>query len=98
VVSSPERGVLYDLLKKTGSGVSYASHDAESLAGCLERLVSSPETLVPMRVNARELFEREFRAEVVYPAMEAHLIAVRHAYCAGRAGVARPEAAEGITA
>jgi glycosyltransferase involved in cell wall biosynthesis len=98
VVSSPERGVLFDLLKQTGSGVSYASHDAGSLAGCLERLAANPETIVPMRENAQKLFDKEFRAEVVYPAMEAHLNAVRHQYCAGQVAVLRSDAAEGITA
>jgi glycosyltransferase involved in cell wall biosynthesis len=98
VVSSPERGVLYDLLKRTGSGVSYVSHDAASLAACLEQLAADPEILGPMRKSARELFDREFRAEVVYPAMEAHLVAVQHQYCAGRVAVPRQQAAQGITA
>jgi glycosyltransferase involved in cell wall biosynthesis len=102
VVSSPERGVLYDLLKKTGSGVSYASHDAESLAGCIGKLAEDSEDfeakLKPMREKAQGLFDREFRAEVVYPAMEAHLMAVRQEYRAGRVVVAKHKAAEGITA
>ncbi len=98
VVSSPERGVLYDLLKRTGSGVSYAADHAGSLAACVEKLAQNPRNLVPMRENARELFDREFRAEVVYPAMEAHLVAVRHQYCAGRVNALQPQAAEGITA
>jgi glycosyltransferase involved in cell wall biosynthesis len=98
VVSSPQRGVLFDLLKKTGSGVSYAAQDAGSLAGCLERLAGNPGTLGPMGENALTLFDREFRAEVVYPAMEAHLAGVRHHYCAGRIAFPRAEAAQGITA
>jgi glycosyltransferase involved in cell wall biosynthesis len=98
VVASPERGVLYDLLKRTGSGVSYAPHDAGSLAACIEKFAGNPQVLAPMRANALALFDREFRAEVVYPAMEAHLVAVRHQYYAGRVNVPQPQAAEGITA
>jgi glycosyltransferase involved in cell wall biosynthesis len=102
VVSSPERGVLFELLRTTGSGVSYASHNAESLAGCMDSLAEGSETLGAnpgrMRANAQALFDREFRAEVMYPAMEAHLMAVREHYCAGRVVVVRPGRAEGITA
>jgi glycosyltransferase involved in cell wall biosynthesis len=98
VVASPERGVLFDLLKKTGSGISYAAQDAGSLAGCLEQLAGNPGTLGPMGESARALFDREFRAEVVYPAMEAHLIAVRNEYRAGRVAIQQPEGAQRITA
>ncbi len=98
VVSSPQRGVLFDLLKRTGSGVSYASHDAGSLADCLQQLATNPDALVPMRKKAHELFEKKFRAEVVYPAMEAHLYAVRHQYCAGQVAAPRAEMSERIPA
>jgi hypothetical protein len=51
-----------------------------------------------MGESARALFDREFRAEVVYPAMEAHLIAVRNEYRAGRVAIQQPEGAQRITA
>ena len=38
IISNPEEGVLYDLLKKYCCGVSYASGDAEGLFNILTRL------------------------------------------------------------
>jgi glycosyltransferase involved in cell wall biosynthesis len=98
VVASPERGVLYDLLKGSGAGVSYAADDASSLANCLEVLAMNQGRLKPMCENAEALFAREFCAGVVYPAMEAHLMAVCDSYARSEVAVASPETATGIAA
>lgn len=76
VISSPQSGMLCGILKRWECGLSYASRDAGSLAACLIRLEQDREELRRFGVNALSLFREEFSADVVYPAMEAHLAAI----------------------
>lgn len=73
VVSSPENGILCDLLRKHACGMSYAEGDVNGLALILLRLASDPQMLADLSANAVALFEQRFQAENVYTDFCAHL-------------------------
>lgn len=66
-VVSSMRGYLEQILDENHAGITYRNGDAEALARSLFRLVESPQTIETMSANARGLYERQFRAETVYP-------------------------------
>lgn len=72
-VSSPDRGVLADLIRDRQCGVTYASGDADGLYSALEAARRDPAFRGEMARNASRLFEESFRAERVYEAMAAYL-------------------------
>ena len=73
IISSPEKGLMYDLLKKHGCGMSYAASDEERLFNVLSRLYNNSELLQKMSQNAKQLFNNMFTAEAVYNNMFEHL-------------------------
>jgi colanic acid/amylovoran biosynthesis glycosyltransferase len=73
VISSPLRGVLFELLQAAGCGASYPSGDAHALAAVLERLSDGPDELRRMATRAHATFTERFRAEVVYSDFLDHL-------------------------
>ena len=84
VISSPNRGVLCDLLREKNCGLSYATGDAEGLAAALVRLMDDRPGLAEMSRNAARLFEQTFQAERVYAAMMDYLGEVHRDYFARR--------------
>lgn len=71
-VLSSIRGVLGQLIRKNNCGFEY-DHDSGKLVRCITDLKSSPSLLREMSKNARSLYDRDFRADVVYPAMIKHM-------------------------
>jgi len=82
VISSPNRGVLCDLLRENSCGLSYATGDAEGLAAALIRLNDDRTEHAKMSQNAARLFERTFQAERVYAAMLDYLVKVHRDFFA----------------
>ncbi len=66
-------GKLRKLITDHNCGYVYANQDAASLAALLTDVARHPDTLAQRKVAARELFQREFRAEAVYSAFVDHL-------------------------
>ena len=73
VVSSPNRGVLADLLREHGCGASYDCGDSAALAGVLLRLHDDARARRWMGQRAFALFQEDFVAEKVYRRMEEFL-------------------------
>ena len=73
VISSPRQGVLCDLLKQEGCGLSYDTGDADGLAKLLTALDEDRKTLAQMSANARKVFTQQFDADKVCANMAAHL-------------------------
>ncbi|HWQ60809.1 MAG TPA: glycosyltransferase, partial [Negativicutes bacterium] len=80
VISSPRRGMLFDLLTSEYCGLSYDYGDADGLAAIIRSLVSGAGTLGTMSGNARTLFENKFRADRVYAGMTAYLEEIVQTY------------------
>jgi glycosyltransferase involved in cell wall biosynthesis len=76
IISSPERGVLSDLLKRHQCGMSYPQRDTHTLADVLLNLYQDRETLQNMSKNASRLFKEMFTAETVYGEMMQHLVEI----------------------
>ncbi len=74
VISSPNTGVLAELLKNHRCGISYACGDADALANILANICDNPSTLKSMSDNAYELFKKMFIAENVYTEMMEYLV------------------------
>ena len=73
VVSSPARGVLFDMLRDHRCGVSYNDGDSGGLADVLAGLIDDSGRLTEMAANSAQLFESTFTAERVYAEMMAYL-------------------------
>jgi len=73
VISSPDRGVLRDMLVERGCGASVPSGNPEALAGLIASLYDDPVRRVGMSRNAQQTFESTYQAEVVYGEMLHHL-------------------------
>jgi len=78
VVSSPNRGVLADLLARERCGLSYDRGDWNALADLLLALQGHPETLRSMSAKALSLFHDRFTAEKVYGQMAEYLEMLHH--------------------
>lgn len=76
ILSSPDRGVLSDLINKHQCGMSYPYGDADALAGILIRLYEDRLALQRLAKNAFRLFNTSFVAEKIYADMMEHLIAI----------------------
>lgn len=74
VISTPDRGVLYNLLKEHGCGFSYPHGDPNALADLLARLYDNPTSLQGASLNSAGVFEKFFTAEKVYSEMMGHLV------------------------
>jgi glycosyltransferase involved in cell wall biosynthesis len=88
VISCPERGILYELLRDEGCGLSYPHGDSEALAQILERLFRKPGELEHLAANAMRVYQERFVAETVYTQMAEYLEEVVSAHTAqeSRAG------------
>lgn len=92
-IVSSMRGYLERLLAENRIGVTYRNGDAQALARSLSQLSRDPVALDAMSKNARELYEREFRAETVYPNLVHYLEEIaRQRAGAVRRGTARSPA------
>jgi O-methyltransferase len=69
VISCPQKGVLFDLLKENQCGLSYEHGDAVGLSCLLGQLDRDRKTVAQMSRNAALLFEERFVAEKVYEQM-----------------------------
>lgn len=76
VISSPDRGVLSELLKKHQCGLSYPQGDAEALVKLFLRLSQDPSVLRRMSENAARLYKEKFVAEKVYGEMMEYLLEI----------------------
>ena len=85
VISSPNRGVLCDLLREKKCGLSYSTGDAEGLAAALVHFNDDRADLAEISQNAARLFEEAFQAERVYAEMMDYLGDVHREYIARRA-------------
>jgi len=73
VISSPRRGMLFELLARENCGLSCDYGDADGLAAAIRQIIADPGALRTMSANAKALFERKFRADKVYADMTAYL-------------------------
>ncbi|MFZ3115581.1 MAG: glycosyltransferase family 4 protein [Syntrophales bacterium] len=80
IISSPDQGVLCELIKRNECGISYPAGDADVLVAALERLYDNRETLRVMSRNAMRLFQECFTAEKVYTEMVEHLMKIAQDY------------------
>ena len=80
VVSSPRKGVLYELLEREGCGLSYATCDGAGLASVLTALHGQRERLIQMSIRARQVFELQFAAEKVCGDMADHFELIADLY------------------
>src|SRR5690606_6022529 len=62
---SPERGVLYDLVRRYEVGVGYPAGDAAALARRIMHLIGNAELRAQMARNAARLYEEMFKPEIV---------------------------------
>jgi glycosyltransferase involved in cell wall biosynthesis len=76
VISSPQGGVLSDLLRTESCGLSYSAGSTDELVGILGHLQTDPAALAGMSVRAQEVFDREFSAEAVHVRMTKYLTEV----------------------
>ncbi|MCG6533287.1 MAG: glycosyltransferase family 4 protein [Syntrophales bacterium LBB04] len=76
VISSPDHGVLSELLQEHQCGESYPHGDPEALVALLGRLYDDRAKLRMMSQNALRLFQENFTAEKVYGEMMAHLLLI----------------------
>jgi hypothetical protein len=72
VISSPRKGVLFDLLARRDCGMSYDPADACGLAALLTGLAQQPERTAALGRAAGELFRGQFMAETVCASMAEH--------------------------
>jgi glycosyltransferase involved in cell wall biosynthesis len=80
VLSCPRRGVLYELLRDEGCGLSYPHGDSGALAQILERLAREPSERTHLATNAVRVYRERFVAETVYGRMAEYLGHVVHAH------------------
>jgi glycosyltransferase involved in cell wall biosynthesis len=76
VISSPRRGVLYEMLARESCGQSYSAGSGSELASVLEQLLTNPEAHAWMRARARNVFDIQFSADVVHMRMTEYLAEV----------------------
>jgi glycosyltransferase involved in cell wall biosynthesis len=72
LLSTPRKGVLFDLLSGERCGMSYDAADAVGLAALVCRLVSEPGLQTAMAENSRRVFVERFTAEKVCAEMAEH--------------------------
>ena len=72
-ILSSLRGEAEALLEEAGCGLTYSAREPASFAVALERLVADPGARHEMSRRAQAKFEKEFRADYVYPALVRHL-------------------------
>jgi glycosyltransferase involved in cell wall biosynthesis len=80
IISSPCKGILYDLLNTYGCGISYPVGDVDALAERLIKCYDDGEGLKKMAQNALTLFRDRFTAEKVYREMMDHLVEIAKEY------------------
>jgi glycosyltransferase involved in cell wall biosynthesis len=80
IISSPDKGVLADILRDKECGFSYPYGDSEKLANLILRLLDDREVQKKMSDNALRTFQERFTAEKVYKEMMHYLEEVIDAY------------------
>lgn len=73
VLSSPKRGLLFELLREKRCGVSYDYGNDWELAKIITELARDEERLKEMSANVLKLFNERFAAEKVYPELAEYL-------------------------
>ena len=76
VISSPRKGLLFELLEQHRCGLSYDPGEVEGLVRGLTRFASAPGELDEFATNAIRLFDERFQAEEVYTELCTHLAMV----------------------
>jgi glycosyltransferase involved in cell wall biosynthesis len=84
VISSPDRGVLSDLLREHECGMSYPYEDANALTSVLSGLYEDRTRLLRMSENGVRVFNEMFTAEKVYGEMMEYLIQIVDLYKSGK--------------
>lgn len=87
IISSPERGVLSDLLDKHRCGLSFAHGDSEALVDLLMMVSGDQQTLSRMSEKARQLYKDIFMAEKVYGDMMDYLVGIAEMNKQGNKGI-----------
>jgi len=80
VISSPDRGVLCNLLKEHQCGMSYPHGESDALTGILSRLYDDRDALRKMSENSMRVYQKMFTAEKVYSGMMDYLFEVAEKY------------------
>lgn len=73
ILSSPKKGVLFELLQEHDCGLSYSYGNEEELAAFMTALALDKNYLRRMSCNALKLFNKRFTAEKVYSEMAEYL-------------------------
>ncbi len=81
VISSPQRGVLFDLLTRYKCGVSYDPGDSASLSHIVKALVSDPGLRSSLAAHSKNLFASRFSSDNVHAQMTDYLGRVIREYC-----------------
>jgi glycosyltransferase involved in cell wall biosynthesis len=80
IISSPNHGVLFDLLKTHECGKSYSAGNSDELCTCFNVLSEDKNLVANFSKNAEELFYRMFSAENVYSDMLNHAMSIIEGY------------------
>ena len=89
VISCPRRGLLFDLLRDEGCGLSYHNGDERALAQILEHLARDRAERERLSANALRVYRERFVAETVYARMAEYLNEVVVAHAASQRGASR---------
>jgi glycosyltransferase involved in cell wall biosynthesis len=73
ILSSPTEGVLFDLLRKNNCGDSYHTGQHVELANLIGHYYENPSLLDLMAKQAKQLFQKKFRADRIYNELVIHL-------------------------
>ena len=80
IISSPDRGVLHDLLMNHQCGLSYPQGDIDTLVGILLKLEGDRVLLQRLSDNAGRLFQQMFIADKVCAEMMGYLEGIANEY------------------
>ena len=73
VISSPQKGELYDFLRKNACGVSFTPGDCRGLADLISSLISNPNEVKEMSDAATRCFMSNFESNAVHSRMLKYL-------------------------
>lgn len=79
ILSSIDHGYLADLINEFKMGITYGGN-SDRLANAIIELLEHPDRQLTMANNSRKLFEKKFRAEVVYSDYVKHLESIKNLY------------------
>jgi len=80
ILSSPNRGLLHEMIYENQIGMTFESNDRDALAESLIMMRNDPGMRRRMSENAKQIFRECFTAEAVYPRMVENIETVVGAY------------------